>query len=80
MLLKDKVAIVTGGSRGIGKAIVKEFATQGADVAFNFLKSEGDSLKLRKEIESLGRRALIFKQDVKDYNAIKVMENLLKRD
>ncbi|NQT22653.1 MAG: SDR family NAD(P)-dependent oxidoreductase, partial [Candidatus Omnitrophica bacterium] len=73
MLLKDKVAIVTGGSRGIGKAIVKEFADQGAHVAFNFLKSESQSLELKKEIEAKGRKALIFKQDVKDYNAIKVM-------
>ncbi|MCK4463888.1 MAG: SDR family NAD(P)-dependent oxidoreductase, partial [Candidatus Omnitrophica bacterium] len=44
MLLKDKVAIVTGGSRGIGRAIVTEFANQGAHVAFNFLKSEEESL------------------------------------
>ena len=66
MLLKNKVAIVTGGSRGIGKEIVKEFANQGANVAFNFLKSEEESLNIKKEIESKGRKALIFKQNIKD--------------
>ena len=73
MLLKNKAAIVTGGSRGIGKAIVYEFAKQGCDVAFNFLRSEKEALEIKKEIQGMGRRALIFKQDVKDYGAIKVM-------
>ena len=73
MLLKDKVAIVTGGSRGIGRAIVEEFVKEGANVAFNFLKSEEKALKLKKEIEAKGRKALIFRQDVKNYGAIKVM-------
>ena len=71
--LKGKVAIVTGGSRGIGKAIVREFAGQGAGVAFNFVKSEDKALALKKEIEDKGGKALTFRQDVKDYNAIKVM-------
>jgi len=73
MLLKDKVAIITGGSRGIGKAIVLEFAEQGAHVAFNFLKSEEKALELKKEVEKIGRQALIFRQDVKDYESIKMM-------
>ena len=73
MFLKDKVAIVTGGSRGIGKAIVLEFVRQGANVAFNFLKSEDKALALKKEIEEKGGKVLTFRQDVKDYNAIKVM-------
>ncbi len=73
MLLKNKVAIITGGSRGIGEAIVLEFARQGARVAFNFVKSEEKALKLKKRIEENGGEALTFRQDVKDYNAIKVM-------
>lgn len=73
MFLKDKVAIVTGGSRGIGEAIVLEMAAQGAKVAFNFVKSEDKALKIKKQIEEKGGEALTFRQDVKDYDAIKVM-------
>jgi len=73
MLLSNKVAIITGGSRGIGRSIVLEFARQGADVAYNFLKSEQKALQLKKEVEAMGRTALTFRQDVKDYNSIKVM-------
>ncbi|MBL7156736.1 MAG: 3-oxoacyl-[acyl-carrier-protein] reductase [Candidatus Omnitrophica bacterium] len=73
MLLKDKVAIVTGGSRGIGEAIVREFARQGVNVAFNFLKSEDKALKVKKEIEEKGGKVLTFRQDVKEYDSIKVM-------
>jgi len=73
MLLSGKVAIVTGGSRGIGKAVVKAFANEGAKVAFNFLTSEDKALALKKEIEDAGGEALVFRQDVKDYNAIRVM-------
>ena len=73
MLLKGQVAIVTGGARGIGKAIVQEFVRQGAKVAFNFVKSEDLALALKKEVEASGGEALAFKQDVKDYDAIKTM-------
>lgn len=73
MLLKNKVAIVTGGSRGIGRAIVTQLAKEGAKVAFNFLQSEDKAIELKHEIEIAGGEALIFRQDVKDYNAIKIM-------
>jgi len=72
-MLKGKVAIVTGGSRGIGKAIVREFVKEGAKIAFNFVKSEEKALDLKKEIEEKGGEAMTFRQDVKDYSAIKVM-------
>ena len=71
--LEGKVAIVTGGSRGIGRSIVEEFVKRGVSVAFNFLKSEDKALVLKKEIEEKGGRALTFRQDVKDYDAIKIM-------
>ena len=46
-MLQDKVAIVTGGSKGIGEAIVRELAKNGAKVIFTYLSSEDSALKLR---------------------------------
>jgi len=72
-MLKDKVAIVTGGSRGIGRAIALELASQGANVAFNYLKSKDAANEVKKEVESKGRRALVFQLDVKDLGSMKNM-------
>jgi len=73
MILSGKVAIVSGGSRGIGKAIVQELSWLGASVAFNYLKSEDKAIELKAEIESCGGKVLIFKNDVKDYVAMRRM-------
>ena len=73
MLLKGKVAIVSGGSRGIGRAIALELASEGVDVAINYLKSGEKALEVKKEIESKGRKALVFKSDIKDFEATKKM-------
>lgn len=78
MLLKDKVAIISGGSRGIGRAVALELANEGADIAFNYLKSEDRALEVKKEIESKGRKALIFKSDVKNLAQMKNMVNETK--
>ena len=57
--LEDKVAIVTGASRGIGRAIALGFAEAGADVALA-ARSQGDLETLAKEIDGIGRRALVM--------------------
>ena len=72
MLLLNKVAIITGGSRGIGEAIVREYAGQGAKVAFNYLKSEDRARELKEELEAQGRDVFIYKGDVRDYKAMRV--------
>ncbi|MFZ1702201.1 MAG: 3-oxoacyl-[acyl-carrier-protein] reductase [Pyrinomonadaceae bacterium] len=54
---EGKSAIVTGGTRGIGKAIVLELARRGANVAFNYSKSADEAEKLKAEIEALGGKA-----------------------
>jgi 3-oxoacyl-[acyl-carrier protein] reductase len=59
-----KSAIVTGGTRGIGKAIVLELAKRGANVAFNYARSADEAERLKAEIESLGVRALAAQCDV----------------
>ena len=59
-----RVAIVTGGTRGIGRAIVVELAHRGADVAFNYAKSAEAAEVLKAELEGLGVRALSVQCDV----------------
>lgn len=59
-----RVAIVTGGTRGIGRAIALELARRGADVAFNYAKSADAADSLTKEIEALGVRAVASQCDV----------------
>jgi len=61
--LAGRVALVTGGSRGIGAAIVKRLAHDGADVAFSYAASADRAEKLVKEIEAAGGRALAVKAD-----------------
>ncbi|HMS41833.1 MAG TPA: SDR family NAD(P)-dependent oxidoreductase, partial [Pyrinomonadaceae bacterium] len=64
-----KSAIVTGGTRGIGKAIVLELARRGCDVAFNYSKSADEAEKLKAEIESLGVKAFAAQCDVANSDA-----------
>ncbi|HMJ08377.1 MAG TPA: 3-oxoacyl-ACP reductase family protein, partial [Pyrinomonadaceae bacterium] len=61
---EGRSAIVTGGTRGIGKAIVLELANRGCNVAFNYSKSADEAEKLRVEIESLGVKAFAAQCDV----------------
>ncbi len=58
MSFKGKVALVTGGSRGIGKSIALELARRGADIAFNYLRSHEAASQTQLEIEDLGVRCL----------------------
>lgn len=78
MLLKDRVAIVTGGSRGIGRAIVLELAKEGSDVAFTYLNSAAQAQSLVKEVEALGRSALALAIDVRDFDRAKELIEKVK--
>ena len=61
---EDRSAIVTGGTRGIGKAIVLELARRGANVAFNYSKSADEAEALKAEVERLGVKAMAAQCDV----------------
>ena len=62
--LKGKIAVVTGGSRDIGREISIKLAREGADVVVNYFNSATGALETVKEIEALGQRALAVKADV----------------
>lgn len=72
-MLKNKIALVTGGGKGIGAAIAKEMASQGATVIVNYSRSEEAAKKVQSEIRSNGGKADIFRCDVSDYNSVKAM-------
>lgn len=73
MQLKDKVAIVTGAGRGIGKVIALGLAKEGAHIVVNYHQSEAGAEEIKKEIEDLGVRALKIKADVSDRRAVEAM-------
>jgi 3-oxoacyl-[acyl-carrier protein] reductase len=68
MLLQGKVALVTGGSLGIGTAIVLDFASRGADVAFTYRRHEDEAKQIAAQVEGMGRRALPLKADVSSFD------------
>lgn len=80
MILKDKVAIVTGGTRGIGRAVVLMLAREGANVAFTYLKSTSNAQALIKEVEGLGRKSKAFQMDVRDFDKAKELIENVKHD
>src|SRR5258708_38518602 len=78
--LEGKGIIVTGATRGIGRAIALEAASRGANIAFNYLKSEDQASALKSEIETLGVKALAFKTDVGELKDVREMVNAVKKD
>ena len=67
----NKIALVTGSGRGIGRAIALHFAQNGADVVVNFFRDRAPAKETVHEIEKLGRRALLVKADVGDLDDLK---------
>jgi 3-oxoacyl-[acyl-carrier protein] reductase len=68
-LLGNKVAVVTGATRGIGKGIALKFAEQGANVAFTYVSSVEKANELEKELAALGVKAKGYKFDAADFKA-----------
>ena len=76
--LKGKTALVTGASRGIGRAIALELAAQGADVAVNYASSEAAAEEVAEAIRALGRDAFAVRADVSDPEQVTAMVDAVK--
>ncbi|HEV8485109.1 MAG TPA: 3-oxoacyl-[acyl-carrier-protein] reductase [Blastocatellia bacterium] len=77
---EGRAAIVTGGSRGIGRAIVKELSARGANVAFSFSKNKEMADELVAEVAASGRRAIAFQTDVTDAAGAEQMVRSVKSE
>lgn len=77
-MLKGKNIIITGAARGIGREIALKLAKEGANIVVGYRSSEEDAIKLKKEIESYGSKALIVKGDVTESTYAKELVNKCK--
>jgi 3-oxoacyl-[acyl-carrier protein] reductase len=78
--LAGKSVIITGATRGIGRAIAFEVANRGANVAFNYRNSDEQAREVCGGIEARGVRSLAFKLDVGDLKGVREMVNAVKKD
>ena len=79
MQLEGRTALVTGASRGIGRAIALALAEEGADVAVNYVSSEGPARQVVEAIHKMGRRAILAQADVGDYpDTYRMAQDVLK--
>jgi 3-oxoacyl-[acyl-carrier protein] reductase len=79
-LLEGKTALVTGASRGIGRAIALRFAEEGANVAFTFLSSVEKGQALEAELTAKGVKAKGYRSDASDYKAAEELINAVIKD
>ncbi len=79
-LVLNKVAIVTGGTRGIGRSIVLALCREGADCAFTYMKNPAAAESLAKEVQSMGRRAVPFQLDVREFEGAKTFIEEVKKE
>jgi 3-oxoacyl-[acyl-carrier protein] reductase len=76
--LENRTAIVTGGSRGIGRCLCLELARSGCNIAFNYLKSAEDAERLLSELKEMGRAAFAFQSSVGGFSGAEAMVREVK--
>lgn len=77
--LKNKVALITGGDSGIGKAVALLFAKEGADIVISYLSESKDAKETQKQVESFSRKCTLIKGDLsKENHCKKVIETTIK--
>ena len=79
-LLSGKIALITGGSRGIGAALVRRFAEQGADVAFTYRSSEAQANALAEELAQHGVRVKAYYSDASSFQEAETLVNAVLQD
>jgi 3-oxoacyl-[acyl-carrier protein] reductase len=79
-LLQNRVALITGATRGIGKGIVLEFAKQGANIAFTYLSSDEKAKALELELTAFGIKAKGYKSDAGNFKAADDLVNQVVND
>lgn len=80
MKLEGRLALVTGASQGLGKAIALKLAENGADIAVIYVGDETPALEVCREIESMGRRAKAYFCDVRDEKAVEETVKAVSKD
>jgi 3-oxoacyl-[acyl-carrier protein] reductase len=78
--LLNRVAVVTGGSRGIGRAIVRILCENGADCAFTYSRDKVAAESLAEEVSRLGRKALPIQLDARDFEGAKRLVDEVKKE
>ncbi len=78
-ILKDKIALVTGASRGIGKAIAQSFSKEGATVIINYKQNQQEAKDVLQKIESTGGKAITIQADVSNKEQVKDMFSEIKK-
>jgi NAD(P)-dependent dehydrogenase (short-subunit alcohol dehydrogenase family) len=77
--LNNKVAVITGGDSGIGRAVAVAFAKEGANVVISYLDESKDAKKTKKEVETFGVKCILVKGDIsKEENCKKLIEHTIK--
>jgi len=80
-MLKEKVALITGSSQGIGRVIALELASQGASIALNDIEGQRENLKkLKEELQGNGAKAAYFAADVSKLEEVEAMMQAVKKE